>query len=64
MTSTKLNLEHAKAFQIYRWLQGKFLMYTVTRKWVYMLNYMVVYTEKIVNISQVMQYRVEILVDK
>lgn len=28
-----------------------------------MLNYMVVYTEKIVNISQVMQYRVEILVD-
>lgn len=29
-----------------------------------MLNYMVVYTEKIVNISQVMQYRVEILVDK
>ena len=39
-------------------------MYTVTRKWVYVLNYMVVYTEKIVNISQVMQYRVEILVDK
>lgn len=39
-------------------------MYTVTRKWVYMLNYMVAYTEKIVNISQVMQYRVEILVDK
>lgn len=39
-------------------------MYTVTRKWVYMLNYMVVYTKKIVNISQVMQYRVEILVDK
>ena len=39
-------------------------MYTVTRKWVYKLNYMVVYTEKIVNISQVMQYRVEILVDK
>lgn len=29
-----------------------------------MLNYLVVYTEKIVNISQVMQYRVEILVDK
>lgn len=29
-----------------------------------MLNYMVVYTEKIVNISQVVQYRVEILVDK
>lgn len=29
-----------------------------------MLNYMVVYTEKIVNISLVMQYRVEILVDK
>lgn len=39
-------------------------MYTVTRKWVYMLNNMVVFTEKIVNISQVMQYRVEILVDK
>ena len=29
-----------------------------------MLNNMVVFTEKIVNISQVMQYRVEILVDK
>lgn len=35
-----------------------------TNQGVYMLNYMVVYTEKIVNISQVMQYRVEILVDK